>query len=86
MQQFSAMPFSFCDRDGVCNYASRTATSYWLSTPQAKPMMPLTSYSQILPYISRLVCARMTSNSDSTRGLGVSHCVSFVNRISDVNG
>ena len=51
MQQFSAMPFSFCDREGVCNYASRTATSYWLSTPQAKPMMPLTSYSQILPYI-----------------------------------
>ena len=46
------MPFLFCDFNDVCNYASRNDKSYWLSTNEAIPMMPV-SNSAIRDYISR---------------------------------
>ena len=46
------MPFLFCDFNDVCNYASRNDKSYWLSTNEAIPMMPV-SNAAIRDYISR---------------------------------
>ena len=46
------MPFLFCDFNDVCNYASRNDKSYWLSTNEPIPMMPV-SNSAITEYISR---------------------------------
>lgn len=52
LPMFSTMPFTYCNLDGVCHYASRNDKSYWLSTTAAIPMMPV-SEEQIRPYISR---------------------------------
>ena len=52
VQRFNTMPFLFCDFNDVCNYASRNDKSYWLSTNEAIPMMPV-SNSAIREYISR---------------------------------
>lgn len=46
------MPFLFCDFNEVCNYANRNDKSYWLSTNEHIPMMPLEEY-KIEGYISR---------------------------------
>ena len=46
------MPFVFCDFNNVCNYASRNDKSYWLSTSEAFPMMPVENR-EISKYISR---------------------------------
>ena len=52
INRFSTMPFLFCDFNDVCNYASRNDKSYWLSTNEAIPMMPVADYA-IQGYISR---------------------------------
>ena len=52
INRFSTMPFLFCDFNDVCNYASRNDKSYWLSTNQPIPMMPVADYA-IREYISR---------------------------------
>jgi collagen type IV alpha len=39
---FSTMPFMFCNTNGVCTHARRTATSYWLASHRDDaPMMPV---------------------------------------------
>ena len=43
LQRFSPMPYLFCSIQSTCTYASRTATSYWLSTEAVIPMMPVTN-------------------------------------------
>jgi integrin beta 8 len=55
------MPFLFCDFNGVCNYANRNDKSYWLSTNQAIPMMPVNE-DAIKPYISRCVVCEAPAN------------------------
>lgn len=52
IRKFSTMPFLFCDINNVCNYASRTDKSYWLSTNEPLPMMPVEGL-EIEKYISR---------------------------------
>jgi len=37
--KFSTMPFLFCNLNEVCDYASRSDYSYWLSTEEPMPMM-----------------------------------------------
>jgi len=52
LMQFSIMPFLFCDFNSVCHFAERNSLSYWLSTNQPLPMMPV-SGNELRPYISR---------------------------------
>uniref|UniRef100_A0A670YSH6 Collagen IV NC1 domain-containing protein n=1 Tax=Pseudonaja textilis TaxID=8673 RepID=A0A670YSH6_PSETE len=51
---FSTMPFTYCNVNQVCYYASRNDKSYWLSSAAPLPMMPL-SDEEIEHYISRCV-------------------------------
>ena len=53
LRRFSPMPFMFCNIHGVCTYASRTATSFWLSTGEPVPMMPVTSQEGVRRHIGR---------------------------------
>ena len=46
------MPYIFCNFNSVCNYANRNDKSYWLSTTEAIPMMPVQG-GAIRPSISR---------------------------------
>lgn len=43
----------FCNIGHVCTYASRTATSFWLSTGHPIPMMPVGSDHEVKRHISR---------------------------------
>lgn len=52
MRNFSPLPFLFCEITQRCTYASRTATSYWLSTSLPTSMMPI-GERDVYPYISR---------------------------------
>lgn len=61
LQRFSTMPFLFCDFNNVCNYASRNDKSYWLSTSEAIPMMPVNER-EIEPYISRCAVCEAPAN------------------------
>lgn len=61
VRKFSTMPFLFCDFNNVCNYASRNDRSYWLSTNEPIPMMPVEE-SAIKPYISRCVVCEAPAN------------------------
>lgn len=62
MRRFSTMPFMFCNINNVCNVASRSDYSYWLSTPQpmTNMMAPVTGQA-IKPYISRCSVCETTS-------------------------
>jgi len=55
------MPFLFCDFNNVCNYASRSDKSYWLSTTEPIPMMPVAER-EIEKYISRCVVCEAPAN------------------------
>lgn len=61
VRKFSTMPFLFCDLNDVCNYASRNDRSYWLSTGQPIPMMPVEG-NDIVKYISRCVVCEVPAN------------------------
>ena len=52
VHRFNTMPFLFCDFNDVCNYASRNDRSYWLSTNEPIPMMPV-AQNAIPEFISR---------------------------------
>lgn len=52
LPRFNTMPFLYCNPGDICYYASRNDKSYWLSTTQPIPMMPVEE-SEIKPYISR---------------------------------
>ena len=52
VSKFNTMPFLFCDFNDVCNYASRNDKSYWLSTNEPIPMMPVAERA-IPEFISR---------------------------------
>lgn len=81
--KFNTMPFLFCDFNNVCNYASRNDKSYWLSTNEPIPMMPVAEHA-IPEFISR--CARfiiylhcrffnLDISKQSLRLITVSRCV-----------
>ena len=55
------MPFLFCDFNDVCNYASRNDRSYWLSTNEPIPMMPVAEIA-IPEFISRCVVCEVQTN------------------------
>lgn len=61
VRKFSTMPFLFCDFNNVCSYASRNDRSYWLSTSQSIPMMPVEE-GEIRRYISRCVVCEAPAN------------------------
>ena len=61
LSRFSTMPFVFCNFNNVCNYASRNDKSYWLSTTQSMPMMPV-GEREIKPYISRCAVCDAPAN------------------------
>jgi len=61
VQRFSTMPFLFCDVNNVCNYASRNDKSFWLSTNEPIPMMPVADVA-IRPYISRCAVCEAPNN------------------------
>jgi len=61
LRRFSTMPFMFCNMNNVCNYASRNDRSYWLSTNEPIPMMPV-GERNIQPYISRCVVCDAPAN------------------------
>ena len=52
VNRFNTMPFMVCDFNDVCNYASRNDRSYWLSTNEPIPMMPVAEHA-IPKFISR---------------------------------
>ena len=52
LPKFSTMPFLFCNINQNCNLASRNDYSFWLSSPEPIPMMPV-SENDIKPFISR---------------------------------
>ena len=71
MHRFNTMPFLFCDFNDVCNYASRNDRSYWLSTNEPIPMMPVAEHA-IPEFISRW------GQGHSTLELSINFCeVSF---------
>ncbi|PAV59272.1 hypothetical protein WR25_20471 [Diploscapter pachys] len=54
LSKFNTMPFMFCNINSVCNVASRSDYSFWLSTEEPMtPMMNPVTGSAIRPYISR---------------------------------
>ncbi|KAF5303169.1 hypothetical protein FQA39_LY10082 [Lamprigera yunnana] len=61
IRKFSTMPFLFCDFNNVCNYAGRNDRSYWLSTSEPIPMMPVQE-TAIRPFISRCVVCEAPAN------------------------
>ena len=56
LRRFTTMPFLFCNLNNVCDYASRSDYSYWLSTSEPMPMSmaPIPS-TQVQKYISKYV-------------------------------
>lgn len=56
------MPYLFCNINDVCNYASRSDYSYWLSTNEPMPaMMTPIPAPEVARYISRCsVCEAPT--------------------------
>lgn len=61
VSRFNTMPFLFCDFNDVCNYASRNDKSYWLSTNEPIPMMPVAEHA-IPEFISRCVVCEVQTN------------------------
>ena len=52
IRKFSTMPFLFCNIQNQCRVAARNDYSFWLSTPEPVPMMPVQG-AQLENYISR---------------------------------
>jgi len=61
VRKFSTMPFLFCDFNNVCHYANRNDKSFWLSTNENIPMMPVEEFA-IQKYISRCVVCETPAN------------------------
>jgi len=61
VSKFNTMPFLFCDFNDVCNYASRNDKSYWLSTNEPIPMMPVAERA-IPEFISRCSVCEVQTN------------------------
>ncbi|EDO34165.1 predicted protein, partial [Nematostella vectensis] len=61
IQRFSTMPFLFCNINNVCNLASRNDYSFWLSTPEPIPMMPVQE-TNVQPYIGRCAVCEVSSH------------------------
>ena len=61
VHRFNTMPFLFCDFNDVCNYASRNDRSFWLSTNEPIPMMPVAEHA-IAEFISRCVVCEVETN------------------------
>lgn len=56
LRRFSTMPYMFCNLNNVCDYASRSDYSYWLSTSEPMPMsMAPIPAPDVKKYISRYV-------------------------------
>jgi len=61
VNRFNTMPYMVCDFNDVCNYASRNDRSYWLSTNEPIPMMPVAEHA-IPKFISRCVVCEVQTN------------------------
>jgi collagen type IV alpha len=61
LKRFSVMPFIRCDISNVCNFAQNNDLSYWLSTTQPIPKMPMEGGS-IRQYISRCSVCEAPAN------------------------
>lgn len=61
VRRFSTLPTLTCGQNNVCNYASRNDRSFWLSTSEPIPMMPVEEY-EMKKYISRCVVCEVPTN------------------------
>ena len=61
LRRFSVMPFIRCDIGNVCNFAQNNDLSYWLSTNQPIPKMPIQG-DTIKDYISRCSVCEAPAN------------------------
>jgi integrin beta 8 len=61
LRRFSVMPFIRCDIGNVCNFAQNNDLSYWLSTNQPIPKMPIEG-AAIKDYISRCSVCEAPAN------------------------
>jgi integrin beta 8 len=61
VQKFSIMPALQCGVNNVCNYASRNDRTFWLSTAEPIPMMPVAE-EEVRQYISRCTVCEVPSN------------------------
>lgn len=61
LTRFSVMPFIRCDIGNVCNFAQNNDLSYWLSTNQPIPKMPIQGEA-IRDYVSRCSVCEAPAN------------------------
>lgn len=61
VRRFSTLPMLSCGQNNVCNYASRNDRTFWLSTSQPIPMMPVVEQ-EMQKYISRCTVCEVPSN------------------------
>lgn len=61
LQKFSALPYLRCDHTNVCYYGQTNDLTYYLSTSEPMPMMPV-QRDQIRPYISRCAVCEAPAN------------------------
>jgi collagen type IV alpha len=61
LRRFSVMPFIRCDIGNICNFAQNNDLSYWLSTNQPIPKMPIEG-AAIKDYISRCSVCEAPAN------------------------
>ena len=63
LQKFSALPYLRCDHTNVCYYGQTNDLTYYLSTTEPMPMMPVQRESNSTLYLT-LCCLRSTSECD----------------------
>lgn len=61
IRRFSTLPALSCGVNDVCNYASRNDRTFWLTTGEQIPMMPVAE-EEMRKYISRCVVCEVPSN------------------------
>ncbi len=70
LQKFSALPYLRCDHTNVCYYGQTNDLTYYLSTTEPMPMMPV-QREQIRPYISRCAVCEAPANVMSFHSLSM---------------
>ena len=70
LQKFSALPYLRCDHTNVCYYGQTNDLTYYLSTTEPMPMMPV-QRDQIRPYISRCAVCEAPANVMSFHSLSM---------------
>ena len=70
LQKFSALPYLRCDHTNVCYYGQTNDLTYYLSTTEPMPMMPV-QRDGIRPYISRCAVCEAPANVMSFHSLSM---------------